>query len=450
MVEVTALRHAVHGSVLEPDDVGFADALAGFNLAARHQPLAVVVAEDAADVAASVSFARDAALPVRVLVTGHGSAPATDGIVISLSRLTDMSIDPQTRLATLGGGVTWGAVVDAAAPLGLLPVSGSAPTVGAVGLVVGGGLGPLARSHGFASDWVRGFSVVTGDGEVVAATEHEHPDLFWALRGGKGGLGVVIEMLVELVPIEHLTGGNVTYPPEAIEPVLRAWVDYTTRAPQHVTTSAAIIRMPPIEQVPEPLRGKTVLQLRYANPGGGVDEGFAAVRATADPIVDRIRDLPLGEVATIHDDPTQPGYGWAAGTALATFDDDLVTALLALAGPTVDVPLIGVEMRHVGSAVSRSDAAGGSAVGGRDAEGLLSLVGSLATPGSAQTVPAAARAVLEGVAPWTSPTTTVNFAWPGRPLDEYRTSWSDVQWERLAEVRARYAPPHLFPFGPVL
>jgi FAD/FMN-containing dehydrogenase len=448
MTDFSSLRHDLHGSLLEPSDDGFAEALLGFNLLVTHSPEAVVIADDAVDVDLAVRFAHEHGLPVRAVTTGHSAPAAHDGIVIRLDRLNSVSIDPQTRLATLGGGVTWGAVVEAGAPLGLAPITGSSDTVGAVGFVLGGGLGPLARSHGFGSDWVRGFSVVTGTGEVLAATEHDNPELFWALRGGKGGLGIVVEMLLELAPIPELFGGNAVYPASDIEAVVRAWADYTRIAPADATTSVAIVRMPPFEQVPERLRGQTVVFLRYARPASEPDAAFAAVRGAGTPLMNAIRPLPLAEIATVHADPPGPSSAWAGGVMLSSMGDALVSTLLEHAGAGVESPLTAVELRHLGS-TTQTDVAGGSAVGGRESEYVLTLIGTLGHPGTLGAVTAATDAIFGAVAPWTAASTTINFAVPGRALDEFRTSWPVETWERLAAIRAEHDPDGVFPFGPV-
>jgi FAD/FMN-containing dehydrogenase len=447
MIDFSPLRSDISGSVFERTDEGFAEALAGFSLIAVQSPDVAVVAADAVDVGTAVRFARAHGLPVRAFTTGHSAPAATDGLLVVLRDLDGVSVDPATGLATVGGGAAWGAVVKAAAPFGLAPITGSSPSVGAVGFVLGGGLGPLARSHGFGSDWVRGFSVVTGEGELVPATERENPDLYWALRGGKGGLGIVVEMLLELAPLPVLTGGNAVYPGAGIEHVLRAWAAYTAVAPAEATTSVAIVRMPPFEQIPEPLRGQTVAFLRYARPASGVDAAFAAVRNAATPLIDAIRPLPLAEVASIHADPPGPTASWAGGVMLHSVDDELVTRLLELVGPEQPVPLVAVELRHVGSA-TLTDVPGGSAVGGRESEFTLTLVGSLAEPGALELVESAASDVFNALEPWSAASTTINFAVGGRTLDEFRTSWPAATWDRLAQVRAAHDPDGIFPFGP--
>ncbi|MDM4763336.1 FAD-binding protein [Galbitalea sp. SE-J8] len=444
-LDVHALRSAVSGPVLVPGEPSFAEELEGFNRAHTHTPAVVVGATDAADVAAAVRFARDAGLPVRVLATGHGSHAAIgDGVVITTGRLDSVSVDADARTATVGGGASWASVVAAAAPHGLAPIAGSAPTVGVVGYLLGGGLGPFARSHGFSSDFVRSATVVTGTGDIVQASADADAELLWALRGGKGGLGVVVSITIDLVPMPELYGGNILFPTEAIAPVLRAWAALTTDAPPELSTSVAIVRFPPIEQLPPFLRGQTLLALRVAYPAAA-SEGerlIAPLRAVAPALADTVRPLRLDEVASIHNDPTDPGASTTTGAMLDLLDADAVEALLDVAGPGEELRLVAVELRHLGAA-THEDVPAGSAVGGRGAGFTLALIGSLMQPGVEGEVAAATDAVLAALAPWISAETTINFA--GAPVD---AAWPADVRTHLDAVRRRVDPDGVFPYWP--
>ena len=221
--ELAGLREHIHGTVYGRGDEGLAAEVACFDPTIRHDPEVVVAAEGESDVAEAVRFAREHGLPVRVQATGHGAeATIVGGLIISTRALDSIVVDAPARLVRLGAGVRWAPVIELAAEHGLAPVTGSSTSVGAVGYTLGGGLGPLARTHGFTSDWVRGFRVVTAQGEIVTADAESHPELFWALRGGKGGLGIVTEMTLELVPLTTLYAGSVFFEGDAIEPVFRA------------------------------------------------------------------------------------------------------------------------------------------------------------------------------------------------------------------------------------
>jgi hypothetical protein len=449
MVDVAPLRARVSGPVLVPADDGFAEEVLPWLRTFTHTPDVAVGAASASDVVEAVAFARANGLAVRVQGTGHGSDEAiADGVLILTRRLNQVSIDPLTRIATLGAGACWNPVIAAAAEHGLAPITGSAGTVGAVGLLLGGGLGPLARSHGFASDYVRSFEVVTASGELVHANAQEHPDLFWALRGGKGGLGVVTEVQVELVDLHTLYGGSLIFDAQNIEPALRVWIDYTEMADPRVSTSVAILRMPDQPFIPEPIRGHTLLSVRFAFPGDASEgEALAApLRAAAPVYIDALAEMPASAIGTIHNDPPDPTAGWTTGSLLASTGQDFASTLLGFSGYGREFPFVATEIRHLGSAAAL-DVASGSAVGGRSANYTFNLVGA-PNPALFETVlPAAAGALFAAIAPWISSESNVNFA--GRFADRkaYEKAWSPAIFARLDEVRGVYDPDGLFVYG---
>jgi FAD/FMN-containing dehydrogenase len=444
---VDAFRQSLSCPVLVRGDDGIADEVGAFNTLIQHEPDVVVAAATEADVAAAVRFAAEHGLAVHVRATGHGAeAPITSGLMISTQRLDTVELDPGTRTATIGAGARWRAVIDAAAPFGLAPVTGSSVNVGAVGYTLGGGLGPLVRSHGFTSDWARAFRVVTATGEIVTADAHSNPDLFWALRGGKGGLGVVTQLTIELAAIPSLYAGGLFFDGANVETALRAWVDWLPSAPESVSTSVALLRMPDLEFIPAPLRGRNLVNLRFAFAGDAAEgeRMLAPLRAAAPVYIDGVGPMALTDVATIHNDPEAGGPSWTQGIGLGSVDQDLITALLELAGPDADSPFVAVELRHLGAAAAR-DVPEGSSVGGRDAAAMLSLIA--AGPGAAAAA-AKADAIKQAAAPWLSATTTVNFAGDITRDGSIERSWPADIAARLATIRAQYDPQHLFAFGP--
>lgn len=448
MTDFSSLRGAVSGVVLAPSDPDFAGEVAGYNLAVQLRPEVVVGAASVGDVVAAVRFANEHGMPVRVQSTGHGAHSAiTDGVLITTKRMDSVEVDAETRLATIGAGARWAAVIAAADPFGLAPITGSSTSVGAIGYLLGGGLGPLARSHGFSSDWVREFTVVTADGEVVTASADEHPDLFWALRGGKGGLGVVTEAKVELVELPELYAGALMFEGAAIEPALRAWAAFTETAPDDVTTSAGIVHFPPMEFIPEIFRGKDVLAVRFARPGdAATGESLAApLRAAATPLVDGLGPMPRANVGLIHNDPADPAPSWGAGMLLDRIDDAFVDLVLSNFGAGVRGPFMVTEVRHLGAA-TRRDLDGGSAVGGRDAGFAFTLIGVPDPSLFAEVLPGALAALKPQLAPWLSSGTNIHWTdW--NSAADYDRSWPADVLARLKAVRAEVDPQGRFPFG---
>ncbi|QJU54791.1 FAD-binding oxidoreductase [Herbiconiux sp. KACC 21604] len=448
--DLDTLSTSLDGPLFARGDAALPAEVAGFNTTVVHDPDLVVGAASEADVVAAVRFATRHGLPVRVLATGHGGfSPVVDGVLVTTSRLDQLDIDPETRRATVGAGLRWRPVVAAAAEHGLAPVTGSSDSVGVVGYTTGGGLGPFARTLGFSSDWVRSFRVVTAGGELVTASESSHPEMFWALRGGKGGLGVVTSIEFELVPLTSFYGGSLFFDAEHIPAVLRAWAAFTETAPVEATSSVAVVRFPPFDEIPAPLRGKTAVSLRFAYLGDS--EAGAAVfqplRDVAPAFLGAVDVMPAAAVAMVHNDPDQPGPVWDRGMMLDSVDDGFVDAFLEAFGPGRELPLIAAELRHVGGATSR-DVPGGSAVGGRDAGYTMVMIGA-PDPGLFDTVlPRVADGITELLRPWISASTNINFAGDLSVPGAYEAAWPADVFGRLAEVRRSYDPAGVFPYPP--
>jgi FAD/FMN-containing dehydrogenase len=449
MPDISALSPAVSGSVLTPSDDGYAAACTGFNLAVVPRPDAVLVARDEADVVAGVRFARDAGLAIRVIATGHGAAPVPDGgLLINVSGLDSVSVDPSARTATAGGGAPWREVVAQAAPHGLAPITGSSAGVGVVGFLLGGGLGPLSRQFGVGSDQLLSMRVVTGTGEVVTASADENPDLFWALRGGKGGLGVVTSATVRLVEVAELYGGALLFDATDARAVLSGWLAWGADADPRITTSVAVLRFPDFDEVPPPLRGRHLVSLRFAAPVDAASgERLAApLRDLAPVYLDALGPLPLAEIGKVHSDPDGPLPGWARGLMLGEVDGRFVDALLGLIGAGTEAPFLGVELRQLGGAIA--DPSGDSAMGGRDNPYALSVIGAPNPALFATVLPGAFAGLRATLGEWIAPTTTINWLGESEDPAEFRSAWSPAAFERLAEVRRRYDPSGVFAFGP--
>ncbi|MEJ1112321.1 MULTISPECIES: FAD-binding oxidoreductase [unclassified Kribbella] len=445
---VEQLRGVVAGPVFGPSDEGFAEEVAGFNLAARHTPEVAVGITSEADAVAVVRAARDSGTPVRVLATGHGApVPITDGVLVTTSRLSNVTIDG--RIAHIEAGCRWAEVIAAAGEHGLAPITGASDAVGCIGYTLGGGLGPLTRTYGVSSDFARGFRVATGAGEVVTANAEENSDLFWALRGGKGGLGLVVSMDFELVELSTLYGGSLFFAADDLPAVFTTWVEWTKTAPETVNSSVAILRLPPIEAIPELLRGKTSLTVRYAFAGDPAEGErlLQPIRDAGTAFIDSVGEMPASNIALIHNDPKDPVTAWDRGMLLSDLDADFATAFLDIAGPDQQLPLVAIEIRLLGGAMHR-DVPEGSAVGGRGGAYSLVLIGVPDPSLFEKVLPAAADGVLAPLSRWISAEHTVNFAGAFALPGSYEGSWPADTFSRLAEVRTTYDPDRVFPYGP--
>jgi FAD/FMN-containing dehydrogenase len=351
-------------------------------------------------------------------------------------------IDPVRRTARVGAGVRWEEVIHEAAAHGLAPLNGSSPLVGAVGFTLGGGLGVMGRTFGWAADHVHALDLVTADGALHEVTHRTEPDLFWALRGGKGNFGVVTSMEIGLAQVPRLYGGTLVYDGSLAAAVARTWREWTYGVPREMTSSLALIRYPDAPALPPELRGqfRVVVRIAYA---GGVAAGEALVgplRMAGPRVADSVRDMPYAEVASIYADPTEP-YSFHERTAmLGGLDDAAVDRLLELAGPDSGCPVDLVELRHLGGALADPPRVP-SAVSLRDAAYCLFLC-----PGGGADAPGVAWAerLVDRMAPWATGGRYLNFLDSSADDAQVATAYDSAVYERLARLKAVYDPANLF------
>ncbi|MEZ0341059.1 FAD-binding oxidoreductase [Mycobacterium sp. pV006] len=417
-----------------------------WNVAAAVTPGAVVLATTAEDVAGTVRFAAAHGFTVAVQATGHGAVGVdADTILVVTAAMKHVEVDAVNSTARIGAGARWQDVVDAAAPYGLAPLCGSAPGVGAVGYLTGGGIGPLVRTFGLSSDYVRAFDVVTGQGQLVRATPTENADLFWGLCGGKAMLGIVTAVEMELLPIPEFYGGAVYFDGADVAAVLHAWARWHTDLPETVSTSIAVQQLPPLPGVPEPLAGRMTVAVRYAAVGdfGEAERLLAPVREVATPILDAVGVLPYAAIGAVHADPVDPMPIHEDQALLTDLPAEAVDALLAVAGPGSGSPQVIVELRALGGALARQSRHPG-AFCHRDAAFSLAVVG-VPMP-DADVVVEHARAVTSAVAPWASWGQMPNFAPSDDPARPARVYDADTL-HRLAALAERYDPARVLATG---
>jgi FAD/FMN-containing dehydrogenase len=446
MIDYSRLRSRLTGTLATAGDADYTAGAAASNPAIQHRPAAVVRAASEDDVVETVRFARAEGLPVRIHATGSGARYAYEsGILLVVSALDAVTVDPDARTATVGGGARWAAVVAAAAEHGLAPIAPSVPSLGVAGFLVGGGLGLLARSHGFGSDRVVAARVVTGEGEVVEASPNGDVDLFWAIRGGKTGLGVITEIMVSLIELPSLYTGTLFFDlAESTDPFVR-WIDWTGRATESLTTSGRIFRFPDIERVPPPLRGKHLFALHVAYPGPA-DEGerlTASLREFGSIYLDRLGPLSISDLARVGDEISAPAPSYRRGAVLAKADRAFADTLLAVAGPNSELPIAGAEVRHLGGA-ARRDPGGGTAVGYRDFDYALIVFGLPDRALFDDVLPRTFDRINRELALWISPHTTPNWINDPRSRSEAARAWPAETLVRLDAVRTARDPTGVF------
>ncbi|MGX1973857.1 FAD-binding oxidoreductase [Streptomyces kronopolitis] len=456
---LAALARRVGGPVLAPGDEGYDAERSGFQLAYRHRPAVIVGAESAEDVVAAVRFARDHGLPVAVQATGHGLSAATDGgLLISTRRMAEVTVDPAARTVRVAAGAVWGQVVAAAAPHGLAPLNGSSPGVGVISYTLGGGVGILARTYGYAADLVRSVDLVTADGRLRQLTADRDPELFGALLGGGHGLGVVTAMECALVPVARVYGGQLVFGGAQLDAVLAAYPDWAATLPDELTSSLALLAYPDLPQLPEQLRGRHLAHVRIAFTGGAAEGErlVAPLRALGPRVSDDLREMPYAESHTIHRDPSDPHAYDGDNALLSGLDAAALRRVAALTGPAAPAMCV-VQLNHLGGAMARRGGAAG-AVGHRDARFALRVLSPLGGAGdegggpSLDTVRALHAEALAAVAPWRLGR-SVNFLFGGhgaRPdaAEVARSVHDTAEHAHLAGLKAVHDPENLFRFHP--
>ncbi|HEX2375982.1 MAG TPA: FAD-binding oxidoreductase [Gaiellales bacterium] len=444
-LDPSELRARVTGDVVLPGDPEWDAARLAWNLAVDQRPAMVALPETSDDVAAVVAYAAQAGLRVAVQGTGHGAVARggelSDSILLKMERMRGVQIDAAGRTARVEAGVIWSEVAEAAAEHGLATLAGSSPDVGVVGYTLGGGLSWLGRRHGLAASSVVSVEIVTADGELRRIDAETDADLFWAVRGGGGSFGAVTAIEFALFPLAEVYAGVMLWPIERASEILHAWREWAADMPDDMTTVGRLLQLPPIPDIPEPLRGRSFVAVEAFYLGDEA-EGTALVapiRALGAEI-DTVATIPVAALQHVHMDPEHPVPGLGDGMLLDDLSATSIDALVAAAGPGSGSPFLSVEVRQLGGAIARP-AAGGGAVSHLDADFALYAVGIAMSPEQAAAISAHVSLLHEALAPWASETTYLNFAEADIAGDRL---FGPYAHHRLRAVKAAYDPADLF------
>ncbi|GLY86949.1 FAD-binding oxidoreductase [Actinoallomurus iriomotensis] len=426
---INDVRGVSKGRVLLPDDDGFEQAAAAWNLTVRQPVAAVVEAVDADDVAALVRYARRAGMTVTAQPTGHGASGDAEGLILlRTGLLNDVEVRAEERVARVGAGVKWGQVLAAAGPLGLTGLSGSAPGVGVTGYTLGGGIGWFSRKYGFASDSVRAIDIVDADGEPGRVTAESDPELFWALRGGGGDFAVVTALELELYPVPTMYGGRVIWPGHRTAEVYEAFLEITAGAPREL--SVWINRLQPPGASP-----MVTLDLAYLGEAAQGEDLLVRLDKIEGPISDSRGVVPIADLGAITAEPTDPAPAITRAELLTGLDTDAVELLLA---KPVE-PLISAQIRHLGGALS--EPGGGAGASGAVAEPyLLGLLG-LGLPHVAEATRAKQAEVVADLEAYLSGRKPYTLLSPGETAAK---SFSGSALARLREIKRARDPHNVF------
>ena len=441
--DLSELSRLCGGAVHLPGTPGYDDARMPWNVAVDQRPAAVAYPASPAEVAEVVTAAAAAGLRVAAQGTGHNAGPLgalDDVVLVRTSAMTGVTVDPERLVARAEAGVLWEDVVTAAAEHGLTALHGSSPDVGVAGYSLGGGIGWYARKLGLQTNAVTAFEVVSPAGEILRADAGTNTDLFWALRGGGGNFGIVTALEFRVFDFDTAYAGWLVYDGARAAEVLRTWSTWAVDAPDEVSTSWRVLNVPPIEEMPPPFRGRTIVVIDGAVMG--TDEEAAAILAplrALGPEMDSFERQPTAALIRLHMDPEGPTPAVSDSQVLSSLPDAAIDALVAVTGPGSGSSLILAELRQLGGALSRP-AEGAGALPKVEGQFFFLAVGIAATPEMAATSQADATRAAEAVAPWQSCTYYLNLA-------EHRVDTSkgyDARsWARLQALRAELDPSGL-------
>lgn len=444
---IDALRTQLDGRLITPTDAEYDETRKVVNIIVDRRPLAFVRAATAQDVARGVKYARTHALPLAVRSGGHSLAHHSvidDALVIDLSGMKCVEIDPKERIARVQAGATSGDLAGPADAYGLALSTGDTHSVGMGGLTTGGGIGFMARKYGLAIDNLLAAQVVTAEGEIVTASPNEHPDLFWAIRGGGGNFGIVTEFTYRLAPVGQILGGMLLLP--ATRQVLRGYLDYAIAAPEEMTTIANLMFAPPAPFVPQERVGEPVLAIHVCWVGDIVagERALAPLRALATPVAEVIGPMPYPAIYQFTAHQADPhGVALRMMFADALSDEALDASLDALHGTTSPYSII--QFRGMGGAVARVDE-NATAFAHRKQPYFVAVIAIWldaaedATKHSAwtQSLWHAIRHEGNGV--------YVNFLENEGP-DRLRDAYPPATLARLREIKRKYDPDNIFRFN---
>jgi FAD/FMN-containing dehydrogenase len=441
-ISIPQLRAEMNGNVITPEDVGYDDARRVFFSGYDRRPAAIVRVRDAADVARVVNVARETGSELAVRSGGHsraGHGTTEGGIVLDLSGMNSVETDAGSRTAWAGAGVQAADYVKATGAHGLATGLGDAPTVGLGGITLSGGVGFLVRKHGLTIDDMLGAEVVTADGELLEVSEEDHPDLFWALRGGGGNFGVVTRLRLRLHEVDDVVGGMLMLPASA--EVINGLIAAAESAPEELSVIANVAKAPPMPFIPADQHGKPVVMalMVYAGDPGAGQRAIAPIRALATPVADMVRPTHYREM---YEGPEGPRPAYSAGTnvlvdALAPGGAEAILEHVE----TSTAPMGAAQLRVLGGAMSRV-ADGATAFGHREARILVNVA---AMYESAQETPehqAWANSLVTALSDG-KPAAYVGFL-GDEGEDGVRRAYPPATLERLAQVKRRYDPDNVF------
>jgi hypothetical protein len=448
-----ALRHTLVGEAFAPHDTGYDEARKVYNGLIDKRPALIVRCRGVADVQAAVRFAAAAGLPVGIRGGGHsvaGHGTCDGGVLVDLSAMRAVLVDPDERTAWVQGGATLREVDVETQVHGLALPSGQVSATGIAGLTLNGGMGMLQRKYGLTCDNLLEARLVGAEGQLLHASETHNPELLWALRGGGGNFGVVTEFRFRLHPVGPIMlAGLVAYPVDDAGAVLAFLRDYIATAPEELSADVIFQFAPPLDAIPEEFRGRLVAGV-FVRWCGGMEEGWAAIRPIqqfGDPVLDFVGPMPLTAVQSMLD-PLNPNGNLHYWTAefLPDMDSAAIEAVAKI-GAGLPTRHSIIEVIPFNAAVTRVDPQD-TAFAHRSESWLIHVLGQWQDPADtercrswAKQAGADLRAVGSGGRAY------LNLIMDEETTDRVNAFWDDARMSRLAAVKASFDPHNVFRFN---
>ena len=446
--EIEDLKSRFRGKLIVPVDPQYDTARAVFNAAIDRRPGLIAQCAGPDDVVRAVNLAREKNLVLAVRGTGHnvaGFAVCDEGMVIDLSPMKAIAVDPQARTVRVEGGCTWGEVNDALQPFGLAATGGFVSITGVSGLTLGGGLGWLVRKYGLALDNLLSADVVLADGRLVTASHDQNEDLFWAIRGGGGNFGVVTSFVFQAHPVGTVLAGIVLHPAATAPDAIRRWRDLEVGTPDESTQGALLFHFPDDPSAPEPLRGAPVVGLGgvYAGPPENGEKLLRPLREHESRLVDTFQPMPYNAAQRMAD------FLWPAGlhnywksSYLRTLSDAAIDVFADFfaRGPSKRTVIV---LEHNGDSAWDRVPDGATAFGDRCWPYNFVVTSAWSDPGETEENVRWTRALFAALGPYLAPGAYVNYLGGDEGVDGLKAAYG-AKLSRLAALKEKFDPTNLF------
>jgi FAD/FMN-containing dehydrogenase len=446
MSDHAAFRASLRGEVLEPADAGYHEARKLYNAMIDRKPALIARAVDGADVITCVNYARDHGILLAIRGGGHngpGLGSCNDGLTIDLSRMRGVRVNPTARTVQVAGGAVWGDVDHATHPFGQAVPAGIISTTGVGGLTLGGGIGHLSRKYGLTIDNLLEVDVVLADGSFVTANEKQHPDLFWAVRGGGGNFGVVTSFTFRTQPAGTVSAGPMFWAIEDAPEIMKRYEEFITNAPEEINGFFAFMTVPPVDLFPPELHMRTVCAVLWCSPED-INRTNELLKPTASwpkPLLNGVGPMPLPALQSLFDGLYPPGFQWYwKADFVDHLSDDSIARHIKF-GANMPSMFCTMHLYPVNGAVHRVPSSS-TAFSYRSAKWAEVIVGVDPDPANKDKISDWARSYWDAVHPYSAPGAYVNFMMEEGSARVEATYGAN--YRRLQQVKAKYDPANLF------